>query len=64
MAIWDFGSFETDDLERLEEIDDELKEMGLDLFTDEMRAEVQHELSKRSSDEMDTMMEDELPEAP
>jgi hypothetical protein len=64
MAIWDFGSFETDDLERLEEIDDELKEMGLDLFTDEMRVEVQHELSKRSSDEMDTMMEDELPEAP
>jgi hypothetical protein len=48
MAIWDFGSFDIEDLERLIEIQDELEEMGLDsLFDEDMMLEVCAELQKR-----------------
>lgn len=64
MAIWDFGTFETDDLERILEMKDELDEMGLDLFDEDMLMEVRAELSNRSNDEMDTMIDedDETPQ--
>jgi hypothetical protein len=58
MAIWDFGDFETDDLERLVEMKEELTDMGLDLFGDEMMATVHMELSNR---EEDAEEEDEQP---
>jgi len=61
MAIWDFGTFDTEDLERLIEIQDELEEMGLDgLFDEDMMLEVCAELQKR----MDKLDDDLNPRNP
>jgi hypothetical protein len=51
MAIWDFDTFETDDLERILEMKDELDEMGLNLFDDDMIAAIHMELSDREDEE-------------
>jgi hypothetical protein len=52
MAIWDFDMFETDDLERLCEIQGELEEMGLNILDEDMMGEVAAELSRRTAFDM------------
>jgi len=47
MAIWEFGDFLTEDLERIIEMEDELFEMGLHIFDEEMMQEVRGELQSR-----------------
>ena len=56
MGIWDFDTFETEDLERLLEMQGELEEMGLpDLFDEDMIFEVAAELDRRTAfDKFDT----------
>jgi len=55
MAIWDFDTFETDDLERIMEMASELQEMGLDVLDEDMLAEVQAELERRAEDDEDNV---------
>ncbi len=59
MGIWEFDTFEKDDLERILEIHEELREMGLDGLDDDMLAAVSMELSDREDDEDDDEEEDE-----
>jgi hypothetical protein len=55
MGIWDFDTFETDDLERIMEMASELQEMGLDVLDEDMLAEVQAELERRAEDDEDNV---------
>ena len=55
MAIWDFDTFETDDLERIMEMASELQEMGLDVLDEDMLVEVQAELARRAEVDEDNI---------
>ena len=55
MAIWDFDTFETDDLERIMEMASELQEMGLDVLDEDMLVEVQAELARRAEVDEDNV---------
>ena len=49
-AIWDLDTFTINELDRLIDIDKELKEMGLDGLNEDMMLEVHAELSRRDAD--------------
>lgn len=53
MGIWEFDSeaFPTENLERILEINEELRDMGFDGLDEEMIAEVNAELARREEDE-------------
>ena len=55
MAIWDFDTFETDDLEEIMEMAAKWQEMGLDILDEDMLAEVQAELARRAEVDEDNI---------
>ncbi len=52
-GIWDFDMFDDEQLERLIEIDQELKDMGLDGLDEDMMDEVRSEQHYRNGPEQE-----------